>query len=208
MAERASRGLESALAAVRKRPGVTVRELAEEIAKDESAAELIVEVYEILVGTRPTSALVADGVIDDEMTNSWGAAPLADSVASARRTSERRRDEELARALDGALTREEAGKRLGVTPQAVSDRLRARRLVGLRRGREWRFPSWQFGDDGALPGIEKVIAAWPGTPLALSTWAVTPSVDLDGRSPAEVLGRGGPLEPVLDLIHSLAAAAW
>ena len=126
----------------------------------------------------------------------------------ARQTAERSPEAALATALDGALTRDAAAERIGVTPQAISDRLKAGKLVGLRRGREWRFPARQFADDGILSALDELIDAWPGTPLSLSAWAVTRSVDLNGRTPAQALTRRGGPERVLELAHALAAAAW
>jgi hypothetical protein len=113
----------------------------------------------------------------------------------------------LDRVLEGALTREETALHIGVTPQAVSERLKNQQLTAIRRGREWRFPSWQFSGDGTVPELGALIQAWPGTALALSTWALTQSVDLMGRTPAEMLRRRNGSRRVVELASATAGAA-
>lgn len=114
----------------------------------------------------------------------------------------------LAEVLSGSLSRQQAAGLLGITPQGVSRRLHAGRLVALRRGREKRLPGWQFSDGAALPGLEQLIAAYPGTPLSLSVWALSPASDLSGRTPAELLGRPDGLNAVLELARALGSEAW
>ena len=53
-----------------------------------------------------------------------------------------------------------------------------------------------------------MIAAYPGTPLALTTWATAPSADLDGRTPAEALTERGGVQRVVDAARALTPAAW
>jgi hypothetical protein len=110
--------------------------------------------------------------------------------------------------FDGALSREEAAQRIGSTPEDVSQRIVAGKLVGLRRGGDWRFPLWQFTGDGTLPALDELIAVWPGTLVSLSTWATAQSADLGGRTPAEELGRRGGPERVAELARALAESAW
>jgi len=53
-----------------------------------------------------------------------------------------------------------------------------------------------------------VIAAYPGGALSLTSWATSPSPDLDGATPAQTLThRGGPAR-VLDALQALTPAAW
>lgn len=174
------RAAEAVLDAVRERPGITVDELADVIA-------------------------VARSPQDQE---AWGAPPSQWELAAAETVGERIRDAALTGALKGALTREQAATRLGVTAQAVSERRKAGKLTALRRGREWRFPAWQFGDDDVLPGLAELIASWPGTTLGLSTWAAQPAPDLGMRTPAQELSRRGGAERVLELTAAISAAAW
>lgn len=146
---------------------------------------------------------------DDERDEAlWGPHPSTQNLAAARRQSRAGVDAVLARALSDALSREEVGRRLGVSPQAVSKRLAAGGLVALRRGREKRIPAWQLHEDGVLPGLAELIETYPGSPLSLTAWATAPSADLDGRTPAETLTRRGGVQRVLDAAAALTPAAW
>jgi len=205
--QRKSRAAEAVLDLVRRRPGITVREIADELGRIEDINVILHAMRDMeLVVSRPAHDREPAAI--DALADAWGPPPSEAELADAQRVGEVARESALAGALTGALTRDRAAARLGVTPQAVSERMKAAKLVGLRRGREWRFPAWQFGDDAILPGLDEVIDAWPGTPLALSVWAVTPSVDLDGRTPAQALVRRGGPERVLELARALGAAAW
>lgn len=200
--QRKSRATEAVLDLVGRRPGITVREIADELAQVEDVDVILHALRDMeLVVFRPVRPA-------DTLDEAWGPAPSERELAEAQRIAELARESALTSALAGALTRERAAERIGVTPQAVSERLKAGKLIGLRRGREWRFPAWQFADEGTLPLLDALIDAWPGTSLALSTWAVTPSVDLDGRTPAQALMRRGGPERVLELARALGAAAW
>jgi hypothetical protein len=138
----------------------------------------------------------------------WAPAPSDVDVRDARRTAQQALDDAMEGALDRALTREEAARRLGISTQAVSKRVAAGALVALTRGRSKRFPLWQFHEDGVLPGLGAVIAAYPGGSLSLSTWATTPSPDLDRVTPAQALARRGGVPRVLEALRALAPDAW
>lgn len=194
-------GIEAVVEVVQRKPGITVTELASEL---QVSADLLATLRETL-----------DGLTDDRLTDEgpsvverWGPRPSLVEVASARAASDAARRAALASVLDGALSRDQAAERLGVSAQAVSERLKARTLTAVRRGREWRFPVWQFADDAALPGLRQIIATWPGTPLSLSTWATKPSPDLGGRSPAQELARRDGTARVLELADAIGAAGW
>ncbi len=188
---------------VRDRPGITVGEIVDVLMRvdDEQV---------ILLGLRDADLAVAsvESLPDPLDEQVWGPEPTAEDLAEADRAGQAAVQDALGAALDGALTRDQAANRIGVTPQAISERRKAGKLLGLRRGREWRFPAWQFVDDGTVPGLAEMIAGWPGTPLALSTWATCASVDLDGRTPAQTLTRRHGPNQVIKLAHSLADAAW
>lgn len=153
--------------------------------------------------TPPRAAVAAERGGDP-----WGKPPSEAEVAAAAGRAERERAAALAADVEDSLTREQAAERLGITPQSVSERRKTGRLVGLRRGREWRFPRWQFSDDDALPGLRELAAAYPGSTLSLSVWAKRPHVDLDGRTPSEELARRGGPGRVLALVEAISAAAW
>jgi hypothetical protein len=123
----------------------------------------------------------------------WGGAPDAHEVRAAAAANAVRLARERAGVAADALSREDVAELLGVSSQAVSNRIRQDRLVALRAGRRWLLPAWQFDPesvDPMLPGIADLLGAWPGSPVALSRWATTPSRDLDGRTPAAALGDG------------------
>ena len=89
--------------------------------------------------------------------------------------------------LAQSITRAEAAQLLRISDQAVSDRLTAGDLVGLKDGRVRRLPAWQFDADtanGWLPGISQLRTHFPGGPVTLTTWATTPNVDLRDQTPA------------------------
>jgi hypothetical protein len=138
----------------------------------------------------------------------WGSSPTDDELANARGDSHVTLASAMQDALSGALTREQAAQRLGMTPQAVSKRVASGGLLALRRGRVSRLPAWQFYEDGVLPGLKQVIAAYPGGALSLTSWATSPSVDLDGVTPAQTLARRGGIARVLDAVQALTPAAW
>ena len=90
-------------------------------------------------------------------------------------------------ALDGALTAEEAGVRLGVGIATVNERAARRQLAVLREGGAWRFPAWQFTALGLLPGLVELLDRWSGSIVVLSAWACSSCPGLRGRTPATAL---------------------
>lgn len=112
--------------------------------------------------------------------------------------------------LEASLTRAEAASLLQVSEQAVLDRLEAGDLIGLKEGREWRLPSWQFDPDaerGFVPELMKLRQVFPGGAVSLTEWVTTPSADLDGATPAEKLSAGR-VNEVVQLAKGLTSAAW
>jgi hypothetical protein len=165
---------------------------------DAEVAERLVEAIE---------AIDAPDALDPAL---WGEAPAAtDQVAAVGRSlaaEERQRRAVLA----GALGRREAAERLGVSTQAVTNRLEGGRLVGLQVGREWRLPAWQFdarGRAGTLQGLEQLIASYPGGAVSLSVWATAGQPELDGATPRQAL-RAGRVDEVVRLAAALDAAGW
>jgi hypothetical protein len=179
----------------------TARELAEELVAADSPAELIGAFDDALA----RAATAEEQALDEKL---WGPAPTADELARARRVAQRAQRDALAGVLEETLSRQEAAATLGISPQAVSKRHAAGSLVALSRGRELHFPGWQFSDGAAVPGLTDVITAYPGSPLALSTWANTPNPDLDRATPAQMLTRRGGVERVLEAIESISPTAW
>ncbi len=106
-----------------------------------------------------------------------------------------------------SLGRGQAAELLGITPRAVSRRLDRRALVGLKDGREWRIPAWQFApefEDGVLPGIRELAERFPGGVTSLSRWMRRENADLDDLAPVEAVRRGR-LDSVLGLCQNLTS---
>ena len=178
----------AALASLERQPADVLAILAEAIEAAEEPDELDPELW----GPPPTPAEAG-----------LAAAKSAKALAQAR-----------AEVCARSLSRTQVAQALGVSAQAVSQRLEAKRLVAVRQGRELRFPAWQLpeeddkeGSGGVLPGLPELIQVFPAGPVALSRWAVCPSPDLDGRSPRDLLARGD-VEPVIALASALTAAGW
>lgn len=63
------------------------------------------------------------------------------------------------------ISRDDAAELLGITAQSVTAKLASRKLVGIKVGREWRLPTWQFDPDvptGVLPEPHQVRACFGG----------------------------------------------
>jgi hypothetical protein len=104
-----------------------------------------------------------------------------------------------------SLARHEAAGRLGVSAQAVSGMLDRGALVGLKEGREWRIPAWQFDGEsptGVLPGLRDLASRFPGSVVSLSRWIERENPDLDGMTPRAALQRGN-VEAVRRLVDAI-----
>lgn len=206
MGRRSPEARELAIALERRlgRRSVTADELATELSTGEAAEQVsLLDAMDRMVARR--FAAEPPDEVDETV---WGPAPSAAQLATAHEAAAKAVDGALRRVLADALTREQAAAVLGISPQAVSKRVAGDELVALRRGRLLRFPAWQLRDHEALPGLSRVIGAYRGSPLSLSVWATAPSADLDGATPAQMLGRRDGLPRVLDLLASVNASAW
>jgi hypothetical protein len=94
----------------------------------------------------------------------------------------------------------EAARLLGVDPSRVRQRLGERTLYGVKAGRGWRLPAFQFDldqPDRLVPGIGAVLAALPRDlhPVAVYNWLTLPDPDLiwqgEPVSPLDWLRSGG-----------------
>jgi hypothetical protein len=109
----------------------------------------------------------------------------------------------------------ETAEFLGVTRQALHDRVKRGTLLGLPgRGVTW-FPNWQF--DLAARRARPVVAALlqvfrgmdrPLEPVEIASWAQVPQPDLDDVAPADWVAEGRPDEAVVaSARHSAARLA-
>ncbi len=109
--------------------------------------------------------------------------------------------------LGTSLTTAEAAARLGVEPSRIRQRLAQGSLYGIRSPRGWRLPSFQFLEDGPLPGVGEVLAGLSRHlhPLAVHNFFTLPNVDLHPSdldrdlSPREWLQAGYPPQAVAEL---------
>jgi excisionase family DNA binding protein len=95
---------------------------------------------------------------------------------------------------------------LGCSTSTVRRLAHSGDLYALRRGRELRFPDWQFTDGQRLPGLRAVLAALPSSmhPLSVEGLMTSPQEELDDRSPVEWLAAGCSVAPVEAIADSHA----
>jgi hypothetical protein len=147
---------------------------------------------------------------EDAEASPWGPPPTPDKLADAVLANTRKSFAARREVEQDSLSRSAVAAALGTSATAVTDRLEARKLVGLKRGREWLIPSWQLhadSKDGLLPGLAELIATFPGGPVSLSAWVKKPAVDLDGQTPLEGLSKGR-VDDVVRLARQLSSAGW
>ncbi len=98
----------------------------------------------------------------------------------------------------GALTADEVAKLLKVTRQAVDKRRRNGQLLAVELGRRgYYYPAWQFGESGALPGLESVLKTLSDHDAWMQlAFFIAPNPRLDGKTPYRALEEGR-LEAVL-----------
>lgn len=137
----------------------------------------------------------------------WGPDPLQQDLDAARKHGAQIRHEVLDAALADAWSRDEVAAHLGISPQAVSKQAAGSRLASIKRAGQHHFPSWQFTDDGVVVGVFDLTKAFV-SPIALTSWVTTPSVDLGGQTPAEELRTRHGLDRVRELLVSVGPAAW
>lgn len=153
---------------------------------------------------------VAAGSTDDLDESFWGAAPGPVAVSQALFADLREQFAQRRRLAAESVSRDEAAELLGVSPQSITSKLGAGKLVGIKAGREWRLPAWQFSPDdpsGVLPDLDVLQQAFPGGVVSLSQWMQRQQPEFGGRTAVhEMLQRGS--APVIALAEALTAAAW
>lgn len=153
----------------------------------------------ILAGLRAEAGTSAS--LDDAFGPEPSQAAFADAIAwNVAVGTERRRN-----LIKHSVTRYEAARRLGVSAQAVSYMLDRGSLVGLKEGREWRLPEWQFEPEspsGVVAGLRDIAARFPASVVALSRWIERENPDLGGSTPRAALRRGD-VQNVVRLVETL-----
>lgn len=87
---------------------------------------------------------------------------------------------------------------LGVSRQALAQRIQSRTLLGLRGRGTTLYPTWQF--DAERRAVRPIVAALLAEfrnaqgvePWTVASWATTPQTELRGNTPAELLMKGAP----------------
>lgn len=136
----------------------------------------------------------------------WGPAISDEKAARLEQANLKLQVEHRRQELSVSMSRSEAADVLGVSPQTVSEWVSQRKLVGLKDGREWRFPAWQFTPDSAepvLPDLDRLMAAFPGGEVSLSRWMNRPNDNFGGRTPAQEMARDS--DHVIAIVETLAA---
>jgi hypothetical protein len=93
----------------------------------------------------------------------------------------------------------------GITRQAVALRVANNGLLAMEFGGTSYFPDWQFGPDGVLPGVNRVVAALTVAGrgvLAGDRLMRTALEEERGRTPAQLLAAGD----VDGVLHYIAVA--
>jgi hypothetical protein len=147
---------------------------------------------------------------DDLDERFWGPAP--DPVTAVRAVFADLSDQFAQRQQFAAngISRDDAAELLGIAAQSVTAKLASRKLVGIKVGREWRLPTWQFDPDaptGVLPDLDTLQAVFPGGPVSLSRWMLKARPEFNGRNAREEMILHGSA-PVIELARVLTATGW
>jgi Protein of unknown function (DUF2384) len=81
-------------------------------------------------------------------------------------------------------------------------------VLGFGKGEQFSQTRWRFARVGEDELPRAGSAAYPGGALSLTRWATSPSPDLDGATPAQVLARRGGIARVLEAAEALTPDAW
>jgi len=112
--------------------------------------------------------------------------PLAGAVG--RSIAHRRR---LAAMAGEMLTSSQVADLLGIKRQAIDKRRKAGKLLGVRLGSDWHYPSFQFAGHDTLEGLPSVVEAFEGAdPWVIIDSLLAPDEALDGRSLLDAMRAG------------------
>lgn len=110
-------------------------------------------------------------------------------------------------ARESALTTTQVAELLDRDPASVRRSKSTGDLYALsaRSGRATLFPSWQFDNGRAVPGLREVIPVFPRSfhPMSIQRFMTTENGDLDGLTPVQWLLSGGPTDRVVELVDAL-----
>jgi hypothetical protein len=106
---------------------------------------------------------------------------------------------------------DQVARLLGITRQAVADRIRKRSLLAMRtRDGTWVYPTFQFMERGILPGLVDTLRCFDfavADGWAVAAWLTSPSAGLGGRRPLDRLRAAGGGADVLSVARD-AMRRW
>lgn len=140
----------------------------------------------------------------------WGPKPSSEQAAAGVLANLRKQFGGRRALEDESVSRTEAAALLGVSDQAVTGAMEARRILGFKRGRRWLLPAWQFDPEaerGVLPALGELAAVFPGGVVSLSGWVTRPHPDHAGCTPRDALAKGE-VDAVLRSARMVTAAGW
>jgi hypothetical protein len=160
--------------------------------------------------THPTASPPALTKEEESVLRSGGLQP--DPLVADERHLVYRATAEYADLLRDCYSVEQAARLLSVNGSRIRQRLTStpRTLYGIKVGKSWRIPRFQFQKRRLVPDIEAVVSRLAENlhPVAVSRWFTSPNSDLtvaDERpvSPLEWLQSGNPPQAVADLAAEL-----
>jgi hypothetical protein len=116
---------------------------------------------------------------------------------------------EFAAIITDSLSVPQTADLLEVDQSRIRQRLTEQTLYGIKVGRAWRLPRFQFRDHGQIRGLDQVLPQLPSSlhPVALHRWLSSPSSDLElddeAVSPLEWLEATGDAATVVAIAHDL-----
>jgi hypothetical protein len=162
------------------------------------------------IALSPTSPPVALTDAEERMLRDGGLSPAP--VGAREALGLHRTTAEYARLLHDSYTVERAARRLGVNASRIRQRLMGgrRTLLGIKVGKSWRIPAFQFQGRRLVPGIDRVVARLSPDlhPVAVHRWFTSPTPDLTHGddtpvSPLDWLRAGYPPEAAARLAADL-----
>lgn len=175
-----------------------VRLLADLVDQAPAASEALA-----LASTLRSLATERGGIKDSSAAAHAGEGVLEAALAEARHRGAARAAEVLAG--PDMLSVEDFAGLIGVTREAVRQKLKRREVLGLQGAKRGvRYPVWQLTDEGRiLPGLRELYGLFGDSAWAVFRFLVEPAAALRGRTPRDCL-RQGETAAVLDLAESQA----
>jgi len=95
--------------------------------------------------------------------------------------------------LELSIGTEQASQMLRVSKQAIHDRIKENKLIGMVEAGSMRLPIFQFdpaGQNGCVEGLSEVIKEMSGNLLSKISWLTSKNSVFGGEAPIDMLKRG------------------